>query len=69
VGDASATNFTVQRASNAAFTRGVSSETVTGLTITRTLDPKTTYYYRIRANNAYGSSGWTNASPFPVKTP
>ncbi len=65
---ANAANYTIQRATNATFTKGVASETVTAPPISRSLT-KGTYYYRIRANNAYGSSAWTNGSPFPVQVP
>jgi len=65
-----ATDFTIQRATNANFTRGVSSSTVAGSlrTATQTVTPNK-YYYRMRANGPGGSSAWTNASPFPVTVP
>jgi hypothetical protein len=64
------TNFTIQRATNSTFTRGLSSSTVSGAarTLTQTINRNTTYYYRIRANNSSGSSAWTNALPFPIRT-
>ena len=69
------TGFTIQRATNAAFTTGLNSSTVaalagTGLTgtSTQTITRNTTYYYRIRANNTGGSSAWANALPFPIRT-
>jgi hypothetical protein len=65
------TNFTIQRATNATFSRGLSSSTVSGAarTLTQTINRNTTYYYRIRANNSTGgSSAWTNALPFPIRT-
>ena len=38
-------------------------------TLTQTVTRNTTYYYRIRANNTVGgSSAWTNALPFPIRT-
>jgi predicted phage tail protein len=64
------TSFTIVRASNATFTKGLNTTTVAGTlrTATQTLNAGSTYYYRIRANNSTGgSSAWTNASPFPVK--
>jgi len=65
---ANATNYTIQRATNATFTKGVTSETVTAPPVNRS-PAKGTYYYRVRANNAYGSSAWTNGAPFPVQVP
>jgi hypothetical protein len=65
------TNFTVQRARNATFTTGLNTTTPGGAvrTITQTLPPNTTFYYRIRANNNIsGSSAWANALPFPIRT-
>jgi hypothetical protein len=66
------TGFTVQRATNAAFTSGVSSIPVGAnlqtLPVTG-LSRNTAYYFRIRANNgAIIFSNWVNASPFPITT-
>jgi hypothetical protein len=70
VGGVNLTDFTIQRASNATFTKGVSSITVAGnLRETTQTVSKGTYYYRIRANGIAGSSAWTNGSPFPIKIP
>jgi predicted phage tail protein len=63
--------FSIQRATNAAFTTGLNTSTVTAnaITVTQTgLSKATTYYFRIRANNAVGSSAWVNATPFPIVT-
>jgi len=65
------TNFTIQRATNASFTTGLSTATPGAAvrTLTQTVRLNTTYYYRIRANsNIVGSSGWANATPFPIRT-
>jgi hypothetical protein len=71
------TNFTIQRATNLAFTTGLSSTTVPAnneavnnpVIITQTVTKNTTYYYRIRANNSISSSSaWVNALPFPIRT-
>jgi FtsP/CotA-like multicopper oxidase with cupredoxin domain len=65
------TNFTIQRATNATFTTGLSSFTPAGSArgLTQTVTRNTTYYYRIRANNNIsGSSAWLNALPFPIRT-
>ena len=65
------TNFTIQRATNASFTTGLNTATpgAAARTLTQTVTKNTTYYYRIRANsNISGSSAWTNALPFPIRT-
>ena len=67
------TGFTIQRATNAAFTSGLSSATVADpstTTLTQTgLGRNTSYYYRIRANNGpVVSSGWLTATPSPILT-
>jgi phosphodiesterase/alkaline phosphatase D-like protein len=65
-------SFTIQRATDARFTKSLNTSPVTGcvLTTTQTVNPKTTYYYRIKANNSTGgSSAWTNALTFPIRTP
>jgi FtsP/CotA-like multicopper oxidase with cupredoxin domain len=65
------TSFTIQRATNATFTTGLTTSTVAGnlRTTTQTVTRNTTYYYRIRANNNVGgSSAWVNALPFPIRT-
>jgi phosphodiesterase/alkaline phosphatase D-like protein len=65
------TSFTIERATNATFTRGRNTSTASGAARgdTQTLNPNTTYYYRIRANsNISGSSAWKNALPFPIRT-
>jgi hypothetical protein len=65
------TSFTIQRATNAAFTTGLNTSTVAAnaTSVTQTgLSKATTYYFRIRANNAVGSSAWANATPFPIVT-
>jgi hypothetical protein len=64
-------NFTIQRATNATFTSNLISFNPGGAvrSLTQTANPNTTYYYRIRANsNISGSSAWTNALPFPIRT-
>ena len=66
------TGFTIQRATNATFTRGLNSANVgAGVqTLTQTgLSRNTQYWYRIRANNGtIGSSAWVIAAPFPITT-
>jgi hypothetical protein len=64
-----ATNYTIQRATNLAFTTGLTTFTATNSPLTQNLSRNTTYYYRIRANNSLGgASAWTNAQPFPIRT-
>ena len=65
------TGFTIQQATNAAFTTGLKSTTAAANAMTANLtglSKATTYYIRIRANNATGSSGWVNGTPFPIVT-
>jgi len=66
------TSFTIQRATNATFTRGLTTTTVaageTSLTQSG-LNRNTQYWYRIRANNSMMVfSAWVNATPFPIVT-
>jgi hypothetical protein len=65
------TNFTIQRATNATFTANLRTFTPAGAArnLTQTVNRNTTYYYRIRANDSIsGSSAWSNALPFPIRT-
>jgi hypothetical protein len=65
-------SFTIQRATNLSFTTGLTTFTAAGTarSLTQTVNRNTVYYYRIRANNNVGdSSAWTNALPFPIRTP
>jgi len=65
------TGFTIQRATNAGFTTGVVNTNVGANVVTyRTgnLPRNTTYWFRIRANNAAtGPSAWSNT--FSIRTP
>ena len=64
------TGFTIERATNATFTVGLNQSTVAAnaVTVTQTgLYRGVTYFYRIRAFNSGGSSGWSNV--FSVVTP
>ena len=63
------TSYTLQRATNGAFTSNLNTSTIAGnllATLQTGLTPKTTYYYRLSATNASGASGWVTTS---VKTP
>jgi len=66
------TSFTIQRATNALFTQGLTS-TIVGpnvTTLTQTgLTRNTQYWYRIRANNgSFIATNWVNATPYPILT-
>ncbi len=55
--------YTLQRATNSTFTSGLN--TLTGLpagvtTRVQTVSRYTTFYYRVRARNAFGDSPWSN---------
>ena len=65
------TSFEIQRATNAAFTAGLNTNTVGANSTTRveTRNRNRSYYYRIRAVNAAGVSVWVNMTPFPIVTP
>jgi hypothetical protein len=59
-----ATNFYIDRATNAGFTAGLTHITVNSGTATTytdtTVTAGTTYYYRVRAENAVSYSTWSN---------
>jgi predicted phage tail protein len=65
------TSFTIQRATNAAFTAGLTNSTAGANVITfqQTVQRARTYYYRIRSVNALGTSAWVNFTPSPIVTP
>ena len=57
------TSFSIQRATNAGFTAGLTTFTVGANITTYTDGPlvlNTTYYYRVKAVNSFGSSAYTN---------
>jgi hypothetical protein len=66
------TGFTVQRATNAAFTTGVASTNVGANVQTVTiggLSRNTNYWFQVRANNgAVVASVWVPATPSPIRT-
>jgi FtsP/CotA-like multicopper oxidase with cupredoxin domain len=66
-----ATNFLVQRATNAAFTSGVVSYSVATPATTLANSPVSagTYYYRVRAENAIAYSTWSNVVKVVVAAP
>jgi hypothetical protein len=63
--------FVIQRASNAAFTSGVSTYAAGANTarFQQSVKRGVAYYYRIQANNLGGASAWVNAAPFPIVAP
>jgi FtsP/CotA-like multicopper oxidase with cupredoxin domain len=66
------TGYTIQRATNAAFTANVVTVTVGADVTTYTtgnVARNTPFYFRVNAVNGAGASAWANASPFPVMTP
>ncbi len=64
------TSFTVQRATNSGFTSGLTTFNVNSATATSYSDTSTkagtTYYYRVRANNALGSGAWFGTTPLSI---
>ncbi|HSB64925.1 MAG TPA: fibronectin type III domain-containing protein, partial [Anaerolineales bacterium] len=66
------TGFTIERATNALFTQGLTTTNVGAnvTTLTQTgLSPNTQYWFRIRANNGpIVFTVWVNATPFPILT-
>ena len=59
------TGFTLQRATNAAFTTGLNNIALaanTTIYVNTGRAPSTTYYYRILASNAVGPSAWSNVA-------
>ena len=67
-----ATDMFVQRATDAAFTQNLRTFTTAGTAVTytdTTVTAATTYYYRVRAENAVSYSVWSNAVTVQVATP
>jgi predicted phage tail protein len=66
------TGFIIQWTTDPTFTLGLVSANVSANATTYTassLARSTQYYFRIRAGNGAGQSGWVNANPFPITTP
>ena len=70
------TGFEIQRATNAAFTAGLTttavaagagSGSVKSLTVSN-LARNTRYFFRVRAVNGMSASTWVNATPLPITT-
>jgi hypothetical protein len=66
-----ATNFLIQRATNAAFTSGVATFSVAASSTTFVNSPLSpgTYYYRVRAESAIAFSPWSNTVTVVFTTP
>jgi hypothetical protein len=66
------TGFTIQRATNALFTQGLTTVSVGANVTTLTqagLTANTQYWFRIRADNGtIIFTTWVNATPFPITT-
>ncbi len=66
------TGFTIQRATNSAFTQNLVTFNAAANATTYTTGPVarfTPFYLRIQAKNGSGVSAWVNAAPFPITTP
>lgn len=59
-GSIPATAYQLQRATNSAFTTGVTTISSTGTSNITGLTPGTTYYYRARSQSAAGWSAWSS---------
>lgn len=67
-----ATNFFIQRATNAAFTSGLTTFSVNAPTTTladTSVATGTPYFYRVRAENAVAYSPWSNTATATVLNP
>jgi len=65
---ATATGFTIQRATNSTFTTGLTTFTTTGTPppnsyTDNTVAQGTAYYYRVQSSNVWGSSAWATIGP------
>ena len=66
------TGYRIQRATNAAFSAGLTTSTVGANStsyMTGNLPRGVSYYFRVQSYNPVGASGWTTATPAPVVTP
>lgn len=61
-----ADTYTLQEATNPDFTGAVTRYTGTGTSWTATGKTPGTYYYRVKATNSWGDSGWSNAQQTTV---
>jgi len=66
---AGAETYTLQEATNPNFTAAITVYTGAGTSWTATNKPVGTYYYRVRATNCAGNSGWSNVRSTTVLPP
>jgi murein DD-endopeptidase MepM/ murein hydrolase activator NlpD len=64
-----AETYTLQEATNPNFTAAITVYTGAGTSWTATNKPVGTYYYRVRATNCAGNSGWSNVRSTTVLPP
>ena len=65
------TRFVIQRPTDPAFGKATTFTVAANTTkLTQSSLPRrTTYYYRVAAQNSSGQSVWVNLTPFPITTP
>lgn len=62
--------YTIQRADDVNFTTNVATATQTATSRTSdTLAPDTTYFFRVKATNSVGDSGWSPSASFSTVAP
>jgi hypothetical protein len=61
-----ATTYTLQEDDNSSFSSPATRYTGSGTSWNASGKPIDTYYYRVRANNSWGSSGWSNVRSVSV---
>ncbi len=64
-----ASTYTLQEATNANFTGAVTRYTGAGTSWAAVNKPVGTYYYRVKASNSWGDSGWSNVQQTTVLPP
>lgn len=68
-----ATSYTLQRADNSTFGRAITLYTGSNSSYTDIVSPTSTgtstYYYRVKASNAYGDSAWSNTVNILIYAP
>ena len=64
-----AETYTLQEATNPNFSGAVTRYSGTGLSWVASDKPVNTYYYRVRASNSWGDSGWSNVQQVTVLPP
>jgi C1A family cysteine protease len=64
---ARATSYTLEEDDNPAFSSPTTRYTGSGTSWTASSKPLGTYYYRVRASNSWGNSGWSNVESVSVQ--